>query len=222
MSRSFAANRLFIADPSVSMNDSLNLAWYIGNKNANTQQHIESLIRHIANLADVDELIFFGSSGGGYPAIYYSQIFDNSVAVTLAPTTTVFNHTNRALVNSWVHNAYGESVHSIENLPTELVLDLPSAYSGGLANPVIILQNADDDFIFTQTSPLAASQGMELDELDSAKGKLFVRIESYGSGHMPPPAEHIAKFAAAISNIPDGDLSRFDYSTLLEETKLDL
>ena len=219
VARSFSAHRLFITDPLVSVNESLNLGWYVGSRNANLQQHFKQFIQHIAQICGLNEIIFFGSSGGGYPAIYYSQMFDDSIAVTLAPTTTILHHSNKKLVKNW--EAASESSPNIpvkpEELSDNLELDLPSLFSNGLKNPVIILQNSDDnDFIQTQTNPLAASQGLILSGHSLDSDKLHIRLESYGDGHRPPPSDRVTELATRISEIPLGELKNASYSAVLD------
>lgn len=219
VSKEFLANRLFIADSTVSVNQDLNLGWYVGSRDENLQSHIFDLVSYISDKTQAEEIIFFGSSGGGYPAILYSQRFNESVAVTLAPTTTIKNHSNRKLVNSWLQQAHDEDVLETD-MPNETILDIPSIYSGTLKNPVIILQNKEDtDFIETQTKPFAEALGLEIYD-DRINGpSLFARFEAYGSGHMPPPSERITRLAKAVSNIPLGNLRGADYKSLLDATK---
>lgn len=219
VSRSFEANRLFIADPTVSENEHLNLGWYLGRQGLNLQMHITELITHIRERSGAEEVIFFGSSGGGYPAIYHSQVFPSSLAVTLAPTTTVRYHSNAKLVDAWMNAAWGVGRQHIDKVPSEYTLDLPSRLPSTLSNPILILQNnKDEDFIESQSRPLIESRNGGTVESAVDLPNLHLRLEPYGQGHMPPPPDRISRLASRISGIPCGGLADADYSTILDET----
>lgn len=215
-SRDFVADRLFISDPTVYAAESLNLGWYLGTSLLNMQTHITELIDFFASSRGTEEIIFFGSSGGGFPALLYSQTFDNAIAVTMAPTTTVRHHSNPVLVNAWLQHAHSIIDGNFERLPDDLILDLAAHYDGRWRNPAIILQNrTDEDFRETQTLPLLSSLGGALAPHYSNAQNLHVFLEDYGHGHVMPPSTRLSQIAQDLSSIPEGKLVAADYQDIL-------
>lgn len=219
-SRGFLANRLFISDPTVYFHDALNLAWYAGNRQLNVQQHISGLIAYMVERTGAEELVFFGSSGGGFPALLHSQLFANSLAFVMAPTTTIRNHGNQNLVDRWLEYGYGLSSGQFGALPSDLVLDIPEITNGTLSSPVLLLQNSTDtDFMATQTAPLARALGGRFDAKSLSLDNLHIAIEDYGEGHVMAPSARVSRLAGAISDIRRGGFRSANYPELIERTR---
>lgn len=221
VSRAFSANRLFIADPLTSKHENLNLGWYAGGRAFDLQEHLRQVIEFFRESTDAAEIIFFGSSGGGFPAILYSQLFTNAMAVTLQPTTTVLRHSNTRLVEAWLNLAWDAPLGELKNIASARTLDIPDRFPDGLDNPVLILQNSDDtDFIESQSRPLFRALGGDITSSETSIGNLHLRLEKYGNGHTPPPPSRIERLAQRISAIPIGSMRSGDYSAILRETLL--
>lgn len=222
VSKAFSAHRLFISDPTIYFDEELNLAWYAGNLGLNVQRHISELIAYFVDRTDADEIVFFGSSGGGFPALLYSQTFVNSLAFVLAPTATIRHHGNQSLVNNWLKHGYGLGPGEFDALPSDLVLDLPERINTGLSSPAVVLQNATDyGFMETQTAPLIRALGRPFEGASINVGDFHLALENYGEGHVMPPSARISRLASAISDIPVGGLHLTDYSELIKGTSSD-
>ncbi|MGP5342361.1 hypothetical protein ACTXML_17335 [Glutamicibacter arilaitensis] len=222
VSKEFGVDRLFISDPNLYFNENLLLSWYVGNSLLNVQSFLHEMISHVVDLGAYEEIIFFGSSGGGYPAMLLSQQFSNSLAFTLAPATTVLHHYDQKKVSTWLQACF--EAGSIDEASDSgrldnLILDLPGYFMGNLINPVIILQNRNDiDFIECHSKPIARSVDVDFTSQGAFGNNLFISLEEYGKGHLPPPSDRILQVAKVISEIPVGKFYSTNFKELLKLT----
>jgi|GEM_PF-1579960 len=68
---------LSIGDPVLQKYDStkLELSWFLDTCKCNSTKHIVNMISHINKLEESNNILFFGSSSGGFPAAKYACIF---------------------------------------------------------------------------------------------------------------------------------------------------
>lgn len=79
-------NLIAVADPSVAMDAKVRLAWYLGNRPIGKLKPILTPILDTAISAlGTERLIFFGNSGGGYPALEYAAEHPGSIGFPVNP-----------------------------------------------------------------------------------------------------------------------------------------
>jgi hypothetical protein len=92
---------IVIDDPFASSFTSTNIGWYIGLKDFDLQKYIcsfaESVIKRIG--ITTNELIFYGSSGGGFAALMAAIRMKGSTAVVHNPQTNVLRYSKRLRTN---------------------------------------------------------------------------------------------------------------------------
>lgn len=76
---------LNIADPMFRDFDDLKLGWYYGNDEVSYVNRIAELVRIVADKLGKKEIIFFGSSGGGFAALLAACNYAGSTAVVINP-----------------------------------------------------------------------------------------------------------------------------------------
>lgn len=81
-----------LADPTIQLDHGLKLGWYVGHDGADTLEWISSLVDRLRVIAGARQLIFVGSSGGGYAALQASHLFPGSLAFVMDPQTVVTNY----------------------------------------------------------------------------------------------------------------------------------
>lgn len=136
------ANVLMISDPTLQASAALTLAYYAG---STVHPNLQSdLTRVIGSFTDGHRVVFFGGSGGGFPALEQATRFPGSTVFLLNPLT----HVN--LIKRGTHPAFFK--HAWDRQPPENPSDVPfvnsviDAYSRPVDTQVLCLQNARDDF----------------------------------------------------------------------------
>jgi hypothetical protein len=137
-------NQLSISDPSLLLNGDFSLAWYMGHHDFPLQKILPEIIREISNALKIRRVVFFGGSGGGFAALYYSFFISQSIAVATVPQTDIFRyylgHRRRYRLACWP-----DLVEDIM-LKNIACTDLCALYRAGANNTIIYLQSAGDKF----------------------------------------------------------------------------
>ena len=63
----------------------LTITWYLDTEKFKITQHIRNIIEKVSSLAKHDNILFFGTSGGGFPAIKYASIFNQGALLSNSP-----------------------------------------------------------------------------------------------------------------------------------------
>lgn len=177
------ANRVFISDPSLALDDGLLLAWYAGNhKQPDLQRDLLRIFKRIVANYKTNKIVFFGGSGGGFASLYFASHFQDSLALVFNPQTNIAKYSKRA-VRDFAKKAFQLDVnHSdpLSQLPPKVVSDLSEYYKKPRDIKIAYLQNLNDQtHIESHLLPFC-------DKIHS-KNELLLLKKPWQNGHSPPP-----------------------------------
>lgn len=155
ITESLPANRVFISDPSLYMDDTLRLAWYAGNsKQPRLQWTLRSILKSL--IPSHHHVVTFGPSGGGFAALYYASKFNGAIAVPVNPQTNIAMYPP-AEVERYMKKAWGLSGPDALGKVTA-VTDLARVYQKSAPCRVFYVQNRNDSsHMRRQLAPFMAS-----------------------------------------------------------------
>lgn len=147
------AHQISIADPSLELSPDLTNAWFAGSRQMPLQKLLPKLIQSLVTELDIERVIFFGSSGGGFAALFYSWHFPGSIAVVSAPQTNI-----RAYYpgrrKGYFETCWGKDSADIR----DFCFDLRELYREKVPNTVVYLQSQLDTHHYAKhLMPLIAS-----------------------------------------------------------------
>lgn len=90
--RSAPYSCMFISDPLLETDPTLELAWYTGTYSLNLQTLLAEWAQSAANAIGSTQIIFVGSSGGGFAALQVAVQVKNSLASPFNPQTAIANY----------------------------------------------------------------------------------------------------------------------------------
>jgi hypothetical protein len=75
---------LSISDPllEIYLKSHLLVSFYLDTNKYRTTKHIRSIIEKVSSLSNQDNILFFGTSGGGFPAVKYASIFNQTALIS--------------------------------------------------------------------------------------------------------------------------------------------
>lgn len=173
-------NRILISDPSLMVEDSLNLAWFLGSQKQRLESSLEDIIHRLyTSHAKAKRLVFFGASGGGFAALNYSRRFPGSLAIATNPQTNIAQYVP-AHVDRYLRTCFDLPFPAgLEALPHSLTTDLTQIYAQTVPNRVAYIQNrGDESHVEYHLNPF-------LDALH-CNNDVFVLLEDWGPGHVTP------------------------------------
>ncbi|WP_190274495.1 hypothetical protein [Kocuria sp. UCD-OTCP] len=145
----------------------------------NLQENLRRIMEHLFLQQGVDEVIFFGASGGGFAALYYSFFFPNSLALPINPQTDISMYI-RTFVHAYADKAW--QVDPNEYDPLRLITantEVLSMYTAEAKNTVIYVQNTgDENHVNRHYIPFM--------EVAKASRGIYAMMEDWGKGHVPP------------------------------------
>lgn len=125
------SNILNIYDSSLNFDQDYRLGWYYGTHKKPLSADISSIIKCLKEQRSLQnhDLIFYGSSGGGWAALKYSSLFPGSLAVAINPQTEILKYQFETSVQKFLFHSYPNMErHHIEAISlTDLRID-PSSF----------------------------------------------------------------------------------------------
>ncbi len=183
-------SHLCIADPSLYLHPEMHLAWYAGSKELPLQRLLPLVIEKIFKATESSQLIFVGGSGGGFASLFYSRLFEKSVAVVCNPQTDILKYYKPAVLK-YANIAYGfESLDEInKHLPTIIESNLCDLYSESYSNFVFYMQNsADPHHINNHCIPFLTTLKSEAKlESQIISSNVYFHTANWGRGHITAP-----------------------------------
>ncbi|SDE60316.1 hypothetical protein [Ruegeria marina] len=95
----FPGHTLYISDPLLKKTEDLGLGWYIGTRARDINHDIANIVRRVAqNLeTSVEDIVFYGSSGGGFATLRALVEIPEAQAVTINPQILLTSFEGNAL-----------------------------------------------------------------------------------------------------------------------------
>lgn len=85
---------LAIEDPMYYLYDTIQLAWYYGTREHCYLEDCVEIVKAVCSKLNIpfENVVFLGSSGGGYAALYAATLLQNSLSISLNPQLSISRH----------------------------------------------------------------------------------------------------------------------------------
>lgn len=185
---------LVFSDPSLRPSNDIGLAWFQYDEMNYGLDAIANVLRRIvASIGYGEEdIIFFGSSGGGFGALQLASLFPEATAIAFNPQIYLYNYT-RSFFEDMLAACYPglREADILARFPERMAVKIDPASRGG---PVYIFQNTNDDsHVLRHLKPfLKTVEHRTLTQQDvggdpsSAEKINVVYFTDAGLGHSPP------------------------------------
>lgn len=189
------ANVILVSDPSLSLDRTLNLAWYAGSQQ---QPHLIAKLTHIFKAMVRDTTaVFFGASAGGWAALTYAAEFEDAIAVPVNPQIDISRY---LYFPYYTRKAWGAEPDSVE-LPFER--NVSNRYSSDNVPTVIYIQNRGDTHHYEQ-------HFLPFEQKHGSPDRLIALTPELGQGHIAPDRNSLQTVLKLVTG--SSDLDKLTYS----------
>lgn len=216
-----------LSDPAL-YNADINAAWFLSGNETDNISAMAAVVRAIAmrvNVAD-DNIIFYGSSMGGFGALMLASCFDNAFAIAEVPQIDLKNYPVKgAISNIENHLLAGESLDSLSKRFPERTEVIARFLHSNRVPPLRIVTNAADSAFNEHIQFISDLMRLRTD-VDSF-GEISISVDSRNIGHKPLPTDDGIRLIQAalsggwrssqISNEEKLLAAKFNYKNLIEE-----
>ena len=169
-------NYLGFADPAYGGEESLPTFWHLGTKRVDSQSLIPQIIRKVLTEGSGSDLLFFGSSAGGFAALNYSSKFPGSAVVAVNPRINLLNDPKR--MPEYTSVAFpGEDRSAVAR---SLPYNLAKVYEKPHENHVVYVQNLQDDLY-------VSNHYSHFEKATRGRTDVTFVTGDWGVGHVVPP-----------------------------------
>lgn len=141
-------HQISICDPTMTDRKGFPLSWYVGHEEFNCQKKLLSFFQLLKKSLGVEKVIFTGSSGGGFAALYYSFFDSDSVALPMVPQTSIEKYHRPKAFDIYSKYCWSKKDYSyVSNLRCLNICDL---YRDGFNNTVVYIQSSGDSEHFAR------------------------------------------------------------------------
>lgn len=196
----FPGSVLYVSDPSLYLSDNLALAWYIGTDKVDHFRTISTIVTEISQELQVksEDIIAYGSSGGGYAAIRLGDFIPDICCVAINPQTEIKKY-YRPAVNSFLKVCFNKQFDDFdfdENSDRFSLLR-----SSENEKRVILAQNLiDERHFFHHYLPYCKARGIDGTK-PSGSCRFKTILFTHNGGHSG--AETSAVFSEIMSSIDE-------------------
>jgi hypothetical protein len=181
------AHQVSIADPSVREASSNNIGWYAGDAEFAAQSLLPVLFADLAAELGAVQTIYFGTSGGGYAALYYAHRDPGSFAVAGNPQVAIEHYHLEHAVRRYRQACWPDLAKDAV-LNSVTCADLTGLYAAGFDNTVIYVQSIGDRMHFENHMLRFASAVAQAGE----RQRFLLHSDFWGRmGHIPVPRDYL-------------------------------
>jgi Heparinase II/III-like protein len=205
---SIATSMFVPSDPVLGIDSSLSLAWYFGCEGIPLQAITVSIVMKLQAILQAPRVVAWGGSGGGFAAIRVSKEIPNSISLVWNPQTDIAKYT-QVFVDRYLRIAFpnvsaGAFPSDKEQFPSLCTEDFVAGYQG----KILYLQESTDWHVGAHLNPFLASfcgetRTTAVDSLNFSgfvTGQLYLHLDHWGDGHVPPSKGVLAKLLSLLSN----------------------
>ncbi len=196
------------SDPVLALDASLGIAWHFGCDGIPLQAITISIVKKLEMLLHAPYVVAWGGSGGGFAAVRIAKDIPNSIALAWNPQTDIAKYYH-GHVNRYRRIAFptvpadGALPSGREQFPSLCTDEFADGYQGR----ILYLQESTDWHVEAHLKPfLATFCGKTLGAItdgsnfsDFVSDRLYLHLDHWGDGHVPPSKEVISKVLGLLS-----------------------
>jgi hypothetical protein len=192
------AHVLSICDPTIYLDDTLRIGWYLGNRDECAITGVVAIAERCAKVIGIDRerIVYSGGSGGGFAALQAAATVQNGKAIAINPQTDLSQYA-KVHVQNYVEKVSGcssiEEALGVFGNRWNAIRCLHEACAKGSTPKVVIVQNKNEGHYLKHYTPFAEAFGLNREEEQSVNGNFMSLIYDGPHEHGPEPPEVVKR-----------------------------
>jgi pimeloyl-ACP methyl ester carboxylesterase len=196
------AHQISVADPSVLEEGSANIAWYAGDAGFEAQAVLPAVFTGLAEELGVARTLYFGTSGGGFAALYYAHQHPGSFAVAGNPQVAIERYHLALAIRRYREQCW-PGLGTDAPLTDVTCADLARLYAKGFDNTVIYVQSIGDRMHFENQMMYFVAGLSEAGK----RNRFLLHSDFWGKiGHIPAPRDYL-RWIQAVCTSPTTEIA---------------
>lgn len=194
MAAALGVNLISVSDLALTYDPKIEMGWHSGAQNAPMQNHLPKILEHFRKSLDLDKMVLFGGSAGGFAAMYYANVMGDVLPVAANPQSVITRFHPRH-VEAYAEKCWGwDKTADIEAfLSGKICQSLLPLYAAN-PHPFIYLQNTGDDHLAKHALPFMQAIDGGQDVASRKVGSGYMHFAEWGKGHVSAPKEVITDY----------------------------
>lgn len=180
---SLGANVLAIGDPTLDLDPSLTLGWYLGTRTLDVHEVIARTVGRIAEQISARRVVVLGSSGGGFAALHLAALLPDATAVVMNPQTDVVRYHERFSRRA-LDAIFGEGAGDEDSIRRRISVIDRYATADRLGRIRYLMNRGDVHHVEEHARPL-------WEVLRGRRADLEVTWLELGNGHLSPDVDTV-------------------------------
>lgn len=193
------AHVLSICDPTIYKDNSLEIGWYLGNRNENVTLGIVAIAQHFAKIIGLpdDHIIFSGGSGGGFASLQAAAVAKSGRAIASNPQIDL-SQFKSVHVKNYIDKVSGcSSLQDVESVFAQrwnVIRSLQESREKGNNPKIVFVQNRNDLAHYRKHyTPFAKAFCLSLFDDQSVSGNFMSILYDGPEGHKMDPSEVVKR-----------------------------
>lgn len=205
-SEDFPGTLLCVADPTLTLNSSLRLGWYVGNAEEDVSAGLAQVIEHLSSLLGVplDRVVTYGSSGGGFAALQVAaRLGRGTTAIAINAQAHVLDYSVRRSVHGFLAACLDGMPGPEARQVHARRLDVIEAWRQPTARSAraLLVQNVQDTHhLERHFKPFCAAFDVPQDG-NSPDGRIGSMLYSHEDGHAAEPRPMLGRILQHASSL---------------------
>lgn len=192
------AHVLSICDPTLYLDDTLTIGWYLGNKEESAIPGVVAIAERCADAIGIakGQIIYSGGSGGGFAALQAAALAKEGKALAINPQTDLLKYVQQHLRN-YATKASGcaslEEARSVFGDRWNAIHSLQKSCARGNRPKIVIVQNRNEWHHEKHFTPFTEAFGLNRQDAKSINGNFMSLLYDGPHEHGPEPSEVVKR-----------------------------
>ncbi|MEW5680650.1 DUF6270 domain-containing protein [Comamonas kerstersii] len=199
----FPGYSLCVSDPTLALDKSIDLGWYLGTCDKDATESLARLIKLFANSLDIssNDIVIWGSSGGGFAALALAASIDGATAVAINAQTDALQYHVKDAVDKVRMVCFADSDDISIRESYNHRINMEKKWLNNRNSKIVLIQNTLDEHHYKMHFKPFWSALTNNSQEGVRVGNYFSYIYEDVKGHAPESEDMVSKILEFVDSM---------------------